>query len=152
MKKLIEVQYYKDAQFNQIKEKKDLSWPQTYDNFIQDIIKNFSLKKNSKIILQLITEDEDEETIDSQEDITNYQEDNKIKEFKFYLENNEDTEDPDVKIEEINVDEIMKDIFDDIKIEEINVDEIMKDIFDTEKYKQNLEANSENYSNIFKQI
>ena len=147
MKKLIEVQYYKDAQFNQIKEKKDLSWPQTYEDFIQDIIKNFQLKKNSKIILQLITEDEDDVTINSQEGINDYQKDNNIKEFKFCLENNEDTEDSNSEEdwEEGNVI-----IFDDFKIEEINVDEIMKDIFDTEKYKQNLEANSENYSNIFK--
>ena len=79
MSKTIKVEYYKDEEFNQQKDKKDLSWPQKYDDFIQDIIKNFSLNKKSKIFLQLITEDEDDVTIDSQEGINDYQEDNKIK-------------------------------------------------------------------------
>ena len=62
MSKTIKVEYYKD---DKLMDKKDLSWPQKYDDFIQDIIAKFSLKtKKSNIILQLITEDEDEVAVD----------------------------------------------------------------------------------------
>jgi len=151
MSKTIRVEHYKDSQFSECKDKKDLSWPQKYEDFIQDIIKNFSLKKNSKIILQLITEDEDEETIDSQEDITNYQEDNKIKEFKFYLENGDDDESDDVgggdddqgdKKDDHKIDE-------EFKLEEINIDNIIKDIFNKDEYEQKSKADFEGYKDTF---
>ena len=152
MSKTIKVEYYKDEEFNQQKDKKDLSWPQKYDDFIQDIIKNFSLNKKSKIFLQLITEDEDDVTIDSQEGINDYQEDNKIKEFKFYLENSDDDEISDSEGGG-GVGEDEKKNFvgcpEGFEVEGIDVDNIIKDIFNKDEYDKKMKADFEEYTNNF---
>ena len=144
MSKTIKVEYYKD---DKLMDKKDLSWPQKYDDFIQDIIAKFSLKtKKSNIILQLITEDEDEVAVDSQEIINDYQEDNKINEFKFYLENKDDSDS--------EVDEPIDDIKDlkieeELKLEEINIDNIIKDIFNKDEYEKKMKAEAKEYTDTF---
>ena len=152
MSKTIKVEYYKDEEFNQQKDKKDLSWPQKYEDFIQDIIKNFSLNKKSKIFLQLITEDEDDVTIDSQEGINDYQEDNKIKEFKFYLENSDDDEISDSEGGG-GVGEDEKKNFvgcpEGFEVEGIDVDNIIKDIFNKDEYDKKMKADFEEYTNNF---
>ena len=144
MSKTIKVEYYKD---DKLMDKKDLSWPQKYDDFIQDIIAKFSLKtKKSNIILELITEDEDEVAVDSQEIINDYQEDNKINEFKFYLENKDDSDS--------EVDEPIDDIKDlkieeELKLEEINIDNIIKDIFNKDEYEKKMKAEAKEYTDTF---
>ena len=144
MSKTIKVEYYKD---DKLMDKKDLSWPQKYDDFIQDIIAKFSLKtKKSNIILQLITEDEDEVAVDSQDIINDYQEDNKINEFKFYLENKDDSdsegEEPIDDIKDLKIEE-------ELKLEEINIDNIIKDIFNKDEYEKKMKAEAKEYTDTF---
>ena len=81
MNRTIKVQYYGD---DSLKDKKDLEWPQNYENFVEDIRKKFNLGNKIEITLKLITEDDDPYDISSQEDLDDYLKDNNIKEFKFY--------------------------------------------------------------------
>ena len=53
-----------------------LAWPQKYENFIKDIIQKFKLKNNTKIDLDLITNEDDNYQIASQEDLKGYLDDN----------------------------------------------------------------------------
>ena len=56
MNRTIKVQYYGD---DSLKDKKDLEWPQNYENFVEDIRKKFNLGNKTEITLKLITEDDD---------------------------------------------------------------------------------------------
>ena len=122
-----------------------LTWPQNYENFIKDIIAKFKLNKNTKIELQLITNDEDDTYINSQDDLNPYLEEDGvgIKYFNVFFEGNTDL------IEENGNNENVEPI-QDIKIEEINIDEIMKDVFNSNDYKQNLKSDTEKLSQNFK--
>ena len=122
-----------------------LTWPQNYENFIKDIIAKFKLNKNTKIELQLITNDEDDTYINSQDDLNPYLEEDGvgIKYFNVLFEANTDL------IEENGNNENVEPI-QDIKIEEINIDEIMKDVFNSDDYKQNLKSDKEKLSQNFK--
>ena len=122
-----------------------LTWPQNYENFIKDIIAKFKLNKNTKIELQLITNDEDDTYINSQDDLNPYLEEDGvgIKYFNVFFEGNTDL------IEENGNNENVEPI-QDIKIEEINIDEIMKDVFNSDDYKQNLKSDTEKLSQNFK--
>ena len=122
-----------------------LTWPQNYENFIKDIIAKFKLNKNTKIELQLITNDEDDTYINSQDDLNPYLEEDGvgIKYFNVFFEGNTDL------IEENGNNENVEPI-QDIKIEEINIDEIMKDVFNSDDYKQNLKSDKEKLSQNFK--
>ena len=122
-----------------------LTWPQNYENFIKDIIAKFKLNKNTKIELQLITNDEDDTYINSQDDLNPYLEEDGvgIKYFNVFFEGNTDL------IEENGNNENVEPI-QDIKIEEINIDEIMKDVFNSNDYKQNLKSDKEKLSQNFK--
>ena len=122
-----------------------LTWPQNYENFIKDIIAKFKLNKNTKIELQLITNDEDDTYINSQDDLNPYLEEDGvgIKYFNVFFEGSTDP------IEENDNNENVEPI-QDIKIEEINIDEIMKDVFNSDDYKQNLKSDKEKLSQNFK--
>ena len=122
-----------------------LTWPQNYENFIKDIIAKFKLNKNTKIELQLITNDEDDTYINSQDDLNPYLEEDGvgIKYFNVFFEGSTDP------IEENDNNENVEPI-QDIKIEEINIDEIMKDVFNSDDYKQNLKSDTEKLNQNFK--
>ena len=85
MNKTINVKYIKND--NKKIDNKYLKWPQNYEDFIADIIRNFNLNSGKpNIILKLITEDNDTFDISSQEELEPYLSGNDIKEFKFFLE------------------------------------------------------------------
>ena len=84
MENKIKVHHYNN---NILKETKDLSWPQHYENFIKDIIQNFCLtNKNTEVILKLVTDESDIYNIKSQDELEEYIEENNIKEFRFTIE------------------------------------------------------------------
>ena len=141
-KEKIEVHHKKSEEEESIEM---LTWPQNYENFIKDIIAKFKLNKNTKIELQLITNDDDDTYINSQEDLNPYLEEDGvgIKYFNVFFEGNTDP------IEENDNNENVEPI-QDIKIEEINIDEIMKDVFNSDDYKQNLKSDTEKLSQNFK--
>jgi len=141
-KEKIEVHHKKSEEEESIEM---LTWPQNYENFIKDIIAKFKLNKNTKIELQLITNDDDDTYINSQEDLNPYLEEDGvgIKYFNVFFEGNTDP------IEENDNNENVEPI-QDIKIEEINIDEIMKDVFNSDNYKQNLKSDKEKLSQNFK--
>ena len=143
-KEKIEVHHKKSEEEESIEM---LTWPQNYENFIKDIIAKFKLNKNTKIELQLITNDDDDTYINSQEDLNPYLEEDGvgIKYFNVFFEGSTDP------IEENDNNENVEPI-QDIKIEEINIDEIiiMKDVFNSNDYKQNLKSDTEKLSQNFK--
>ena len=122
-----------------------LSWPQNYENFIQDIIEKFKFQKNAKIDLQLITNDDDDAYIHSQEELNPYLEGDgvSIKYFNVFCEGGPNP------IEENNNNENVVPM-EEIKIEELNFDEYMKDVFTFEDYKKNLKSDTEKLSQNFK--
>ena len=122
-----------------------LKWPQNYENFIQDIIEKFHLKKNSKIDLQLITNDEDDPYINSQDELNPYLDEDGvgIQYFNIFLEGGADPLDEgDNNGNPVPIE--------DIKIEQLNFDEFMKDVFTFEEYKKNLKSDTEKISTNFK--
>ena len=87
MEDLIKVSYIEGKKINE----KELSWPQEFDAFIQDIREKFGIEdKNTKINLKVITYDDDDYIIESQNNLQRYIDDNYIKEFKFTLEKKKD--------------------------------------------------------------
>ena len=122
-----------------------LKWPQNYENFIQDIIEKFNLKKNSKIELQLITNDEDDAYINSQDELNPYLDEGGvgIQYFNVLFEGGSDPLDEgDNNGNPVPIE--------DIKIEQLNFDEFMKDVFTFEEYKKNLKSDTEKISTNFK--
>ena len=122
-----------------------LKWPQNYENFIQDIIEKFNLKKNSKIELQLITNDEDDAYINSQDELNPYLDEDGvgIQYFNVFFEDGADPLDEgDNNGNPVPIE--------DIKIEQLNFDEFMKDVFTFEEYKKNLKSDTEKISTNFK--
>ena len=108
---------------------KFLTWPQKYEDFIKDIKAKFQLNQNSKIILILSTKDEDEYNIDSQDDLDDYLEGDRIKQFNVEYEENEEVIEPDPDGQN---------------------PEIIKEVFDNDSYKKELEKNTKKLSDNFK--
>ena len=75
-----------------VKSAKDFKKPQNFDAFIDSIAKTFGIKKKRSISLILINNDDEEIPISNQEDLDDFLED--LKEFKFYLEEGEQSEPP----------------------------------------------------------
>lgn len=142
MEQTIKVSYYKGK--NRIKGKY-LSWPQKYENFIQDIIETFNIKNiNIKINLKVVSYGLDEILINSKEEFEDYNDDNNIKEFKFFIE--EIKEQIIVKNFEELIDKKLLN-----ESEEIDVDYIINDIFNSKDYQKNKENEEIKYTNFFKQ-
>ena len=147
----IKVDYYKGDDFI---ETKDLSCPQQYDDFIEDIIKNFNLNiKKEKVILTLITDEDDTCNIHSQDELEDYISENNIKEFKFSVEEDKDDSGKGKICGPINSQDLEKlldlDLFK--EEEDFDVDAIMKDMFNDDEYKRKKEEEKINYSKIFNQ-
>ena len=141
----INVKYCKED--GEIKDNKDLAWPQDYNSFIKNIGEKFGLDlENTKISIQLINEDDEEVNINSKEYFEEYiqDKDNVVKECKFFVEKSEGP------IHSANGD--LKKILEEsvIKEDEINVDDILKDIIDNDEYKEKMKADEINYSKTFK--
>ena len=123
-----------------------LAWPQKYENFIKDIIQKFKLKNNTKIDLDLITNEEDNYQIASEEDLNGCLDDNiVIDHFNAYFE---DTEPNDDDLSDDNDNQNKEQM--NLKIEEINIDELMKDVFNFEEYKEKMKSDTEEFTKNFK--
>ena len=139
----IKVQYFQE---DKIIDTKYLSWPQNYEDFIKDILKTFNLR-NSKLILKLISDDDDISDISSPEEFDDYLKENDIKECKFFTDGNPTS--PDIALDDD--DEDLEKIFDSqINIKEINVDNIINDVFNIQTNEKKIEEDNNKYSNIFK--
>ena len=141
MDETIEVNLLKDKK---ISDSKNLPWPQKYEDFIKDIKEKFKLKKNTNVILTLITIDEDDWDIGSQDDLDPYLEEDKIKKFNIEITENEEPEpEPDLSNPPLNPEP-------QVDILEINIDEIIKEVFNNDAYKKELEINNKQLSDNFK--
>ena len=124
-----------------ISDTKDLTWPQKYEDFIKDIKEKFQLNQNSKIFLTLVTKDDDDYIITSQDELDNYSD---IIQY-FNVEYEE-------VIEPVPVDPNagQNPPMPELDVLEINIDEIIKEVFDNDTYKKELEMNSKKLSDNFK--
>ena len=124
-----------------ISDTKDLTWPQKYEDFIKDIKEKFQLNQNSKIFLTLVTKDDDDNNITSQDVLDNYSD--IIQYFNFEYEE---------VIEPVPVDPNagQNPPMPELDVLEINIDEIIKEVFDNDTYKKELEMNSKKLSDNFK--
>ena len=159
MADLIKVDYYKD---DVLKDTNNLARPKKYEDFIKDIIKKFNLEgKNLEIILKVITYDEDDYTIKSQENLQYYMNNYNIREFKFNVKEKEDSnftihnkDNQDEKNEDDKIDK--KDVIKHNFLEEVDInidldiDNIMKDILNNEGYKKKMKNEEIKYTDIFK--
>ena len=100
----------------------------------------------------MITEDDDPYDISSQEDLDDYLKDNNIKEFKFYTsgENVDDLAEGFDGEGNANDDELEKLLNSKMNIEELNVDNMINEIFDNKNFDKNLEENNNKYADILK--
>ena len=136
MNETIEVNLLKNKKLSA---SKNLPWPQKYEDFIKDIKEKFKVKKNSNVILTLITRDDDDSPIESQDDLDQYLEDDIIKKFNIEITEKEEPEPDPIPIRPVPLD-----------ILEINIDEIIKEVFDNDAYKKELEINNKQLSDNFK--
>ena len=148
----IKVTYIKDKE-TQIE--KDLSWPQEFDALIQDIREKFGFEdKNTKVNLKVVTYEEDEITIESQQKLQEYIDDNTLKEFKFTVEIKK--EDP-IRIKVGETDKEFEKLIDDLinkegeKEEDLNIDEMIKDVFGNENYEEKLKKERDKLTDSFNQ-
>ena len=148
----IKVTYIKDKE-TQIE--KDLSWPQEFDALIQDIREKFGFEdKNTKVNLKVVTYEEDEITIKSQQKLQEYIDDNSLKEFKFTVEIKK--EDP-IRIKVGETDKEFEKLIDDLinkegeKEEDLNIDEMIKDVFGNENYEEKLKKERDKLTDSFNQ-
>lgn len=118
-----------------------LKWPQKYEDFIKDIIQKFKLRKNAKIELQLITDDGDDFEIRTQEQLNDFA-DTPIKQFNFLT-----TGEPDEVIDED--DNFNPKPIEEIKIQEIDIDDLMKEVFNFEEYKEKMNLNTQKFTQDF---
>ena len=159
MADLIKVDYYKD---DVLKDTNNLARPKKYEDFIKDIIKKFNLEgKNLEIILKVITYDEDDYTIKSQENLQYYMNNYNIREFKFNVKEKEDSDftihnkdNQDEKNEDDKIDKkdvIKHNFFEKVDINiDLDIDNIMKDILNNEGYKKKMKNEEIKYTDIFK--
>ena len=143
MNKTINVKYIKND--NKTIDNKYLKWPQNYEDFIADIIRNFNLNSGKpNIILKLITEDNDTFDISSQEELEPYLSGNDIKEFKFFLEEEKVINNLD---DDFDLEKVFENQF---KIDEINIDNIFKDIFDEQGYVEKINTEKNKFKETFR--
>ena len=143
MNKTINVKYIKND--NKTIDNKYLKWPQNYEDFIADIIRNFNLNSGKpNIILKLITEDNDTFDISSQEELEPYLSGNDIKEFKFFLEEEKIINNLD---DDLDLEKVFENQF---KIDEINIDNIFKDIFDEQGYVEKINTEKNKFKETFR--
>ena len=148
----IKVTYIKDKE-TQIE--KDLSWPQEFDALIQDIREKFGFEdKNTKVNLKVVTYDDDDYIIESQQKLQEYIDDNILKEFKFTVEIKK--EDP-ILIKDGEKDKEFEKLIDDLinkegeKEEDLNIDEMIKDVFGNENYEEKLKKERDKLTDSFNQ-
>ena len=148
----IKVTYIKDKE-TQIE--KDLSWPQEFDAFIQAIREKFGFEdKNTKVNLKVVTYDEDDYTIESQQNLQRYIDNDDIKEFKFTIEiKKDDTKDftdgeKDKEFEKL-IDDLIKE--DEEKEQDLDIDEMIKDVFGNENYEEKLKKERDKLTDSFNQ-
>ena len=124
-----------------ISDRKDITWPQQYEDFIKDIKEKFQLNQNSKIFLTLVTKDDDDYNITSQDELDNYSD--IIQYFNFEYEE---------AIEPVPVDPNVgqNPPMPELDVLDIDIDEIIKEVFDNDTYKKELEMNSKKLSDNFK--
>ena len=137
-----------------LKDTKELTWPQQYEDLIKEIIQNFDLiNKNVKVNLKIVTTvGSDVININSQDELEEYKKENNIEEFKFSIEENKDsagTTNPGP----INIKELEKLLDPNLLKEEedLDIDNLMKDMFDNDGYKKKKEEEENKYSDIFNQ-
>ena len=137
-----------------LKDTKELTWPQQYEDLIKEIIQNFDLiNKNVKVNLKIITtEGADEFNINSQDELEEYKKENNIEEFKFSIEENKDSAGI-TNPGPINIKELEKLLDPNLLKEEedLDIDNLMKDMFDNDGYKKKKEEEENKYSDIFNQ-
>ena len=139
MEQIINVKFFKEKKLITSKE---LSWPQKYKNFVEEIIKKFEIKgENIKIILILISSSDDTYIIKSQKEFNDYIKEYGIKEFQFLVEEN--------MIEPFDFEKLLDVSLSKIGDIDIDIDQITKDFFDNEEYKKKLEEEKINYINTF---
>ncbi len=148
----IKVTYIKDKE-TQIE--KDLSWPQEFDALIQDIREKFGFEdKNTKVNLKVVTYDEDDYTIESQQNLQRYIDNDDIKEFKFTIEiKKDDTKDftdgkKDKEFEKL-IDNLIKE--EEEKEQDLDIDEMIKDVFGNENYEEKLKKERDKLADSFNQ-
>ena len=142
---LISVQYSKED--GEVIKSKDLPWPQNYESFNKEIAEQFDLDlEKTKIILQMISEDEDEVNIYSKENFEEFIKNNIIRKFKIFTEEREGLN-PSLNKE--NLKKILEENI--IKEEEIDINDIMKDIIDNGELKEKMKEDEIKYSKIFKE-
>ena len=159
MADLIKVDYYKD---DVLKDSNNLARPKKYEDFIKDIIKKFNLEgKNLEIILKVITYDDDDYTIKSQENLQYYMNNYNIREFKFNVKekeysdftiHNKDNKDEKNGDDKKDKKDVVKHNFlekVDISID-LDIDNMMKDILNNEEYKNKMKNEETKYTDIFK--
>ena len=149
MENKIKVHHYNN---NILKETKDLSWPQHYENFIKDIIQNFCLtNKNTEVILKLVTDESDIYNIKSQDELEEYIEENNIKEFRFTIEKKKNSGGGKNQVP-INFEELEKLLDPNLfKEKDLDIDNIMNDIFEKDEYIKKKEKEETKYVYIFNQ-
>ena len=147
MENKIKVHYYNN---NILKESKDLSWPQHYENFIKDIIQTFNLNdRNMGIFLQFVNDECDIINIRSQDELEDYIEENNIKEFRFSIEKKKNSDGGKNPITEEELEKLL-----DLNLfaeEELDIDNIMNDIFDKDEYIKKKSKEEIKYLDIFNQ-
>ena len=137
-----------------LKDTKELTWPQQYEDLIKEIIQNFDLiNKNVKVNLKIVTTDgSDVVNINSQDELEEYKKENNIEEFKFSIEENKDSAGI-TNPGPINIKELEKLLDPNLLKEEedLDIDNLMKDMFDNDGYKKKKEEEENKYSDIFNQ-
>ena len=142
---LISVQYSKED--GEVIKSKDLPWPQNYESFNKEIAEQFDLDlEKTKIILQMISEDEDEVNIYSKENFEEFIKNNIIRKFKIFTEEREGLN---PSLNQENLKKILEENI--IKEEEIDINDIMKDIIDNGELKEKMKEDEIKYSKIFKE-
>ena len=136
----------------------------SYESFIDNIAKTFSIKNKDKIILKVLTNDEDEQKINDQQDFDDFLDE--AKEFKVFLEDDDDNIEYDKEDSERegDMDDVVDDD-DDLKIpsdKEIentierqfkpipDINYNLEEEFNKEKYIKELNEKYTKYKNDFK--
>ena len=137
----------KEIEVHQMRDDKEISvenlkWPQKYEDFIKDIVQKFKLSKNALIeSITLFTDDGDDNVISSKDDFNNFLETPLIK-ILFTAKGGEEIDDNNIIINP----EPLKEI----KIEEINIDDLMKDVFNIDEYKEQMNLDTKKFTQDFK--
>ena len=146
MDNLIKVCYHTDKGFQT---SKDLAWPQEYDALIKDIKEKFELEdKDKEINLKVVTFAGDDSNIKSQNDLQAFIDDNSLREFKFYLQKKTGPKIPSehtIDFKEL-IDSLIKE-----NEKDVNVDEIIKDVFGQENYEDKLKQEEDKLTKSFNQ-